>query len=72
METYERQRIETLASSDSDLRAAWEQHVGLKARLDAMDARPHLSPEEQVERKRLQKLKLAAKDRISQILASHG
>ena len=67
-----RQRIETLASSDTDLRAAWEQHVDLKAKLDAFDARPHLTPEEQVERKRLQKLKLAAKDRVSRILASHG
>ena len=37
MESYERSRIESLASHDSELRQIWEQHLGLKARLEQMN-----------------------------------
>ncbi len=72
MESHERSRIESLASHDSELRQVWEQHLGLKARLETMNSQAHLSPEEQVEKKKLQKLKLAAKDQIAEILARHA
>ncbi|MEL7369657.1 MAG: DUF465 domain-containing protein [Myxococcota bacterium] len=39
-------------------------HRELKARLSELNSRLYLSPEEEVERKRLQKLKLATKDQI--------
>ncbi len=71
METHERDRIESLASQDAQLREIWEQHLGFKARLEQMKTRSHLSPDEQVEKKTLQKLKLAAKDQIARILARH-
>ena len=71
MEIYERDRIESLADEDSELRQVWEQHMGLKARLEEMNSQAYLSPEEQIEKKKLQKLKLAAKDQIAQILARH-
>ena len=45
-------------------------HRELKARLSDLNDRLYLSPEEQVERKRLQKLKLATKDQIALLLAS--
>jgi uncharacterized protein YdcH (DUF465 family) len=36
-----------------------------------MNRRPYLSTEEDIERKRLQKAKLAGKDKIERILAPH-
>ena len=45
-------------------------HRELKARLSDLNGRLYLSPDEQVERKRLQKLKLATKDQIARLLAS--
>ncbi len=47
-----------------------EVHRELKARLSDLNSRLYLSPDEQVERKRLQKLKLATKDRIVRLRAS--
>lgn len=44
-------------------------HRELKARLSELNTRLYLNPEEQVERKRLQKLKLATKDQIARLLA---
>jgi hypothetical protein len=40
------------------------EHRALEARLDLLNRRLHLSADEQVERKDLQKLKLKTKDRI--------
>ncbi len=71
MESHERHRIESLAGQDSELRQVWEQHIGLKARLQTMNGQAHLTPEERVEKIKLQKLKLAAKDQIARILARH-
>ena len=45
-------------------------HRELKARLSDLNSRLYLSPDEQVERKRLQKLKLATKDQIARLLAT--
>jgi len=47
----------------------WEQeHKKLEDTLLAFDAHRHLTPEEEIERKRIQKLKLAAKDRMMDII----
>jgi hypothetical protein len=34
----------------------------------SIDAHPYISPEEEIERKRVQKLKLAAKDRMMEMV----
>jgi hypothetical protein len=72
MEEYERSQIESLLDRDEELRALWQEHQDLESRLRALDSRRYLSPEEQVERKRLQKRKLAGKDRIAEIVARHA
>ena len=47
----------------------WElEHQQLEDSLTSFESRRHLTPEEEVERKRLQKLKLAAKDRMMDII----
>jgi uncharacterized protein YdcH (DUF465 family) len=47
----------------------WEQeHEKLEASLTTFESHRYLTPEEEVERKRIQKLKLAAKDRMMEIV----
>ena len=72
MENYEESRVKTLIVQDEELRVLWEEHVELKQRLAEMADRSHLTPSEELERKKLQKRKLVGKDRIAAILASHS
>ncbi len=69
MESHERAQIETLATENLELRHLWEEHLELERRLEEINRRPHLSPLEQVERKKLKMRKLAGKDQIARILA---
>jgi uncharacterized protein YdcH (DUF465 family) len=71
MEAKEEELIHFLIDSDSELRRYYEEHVGLKRRLDELRQKPYLTPSEEIEQKRIQKRKLAGKDRIMEILARH-
>ncbi len=68
MEPNDEQLIGTLLDKDPELKRYYEEHVQLEKTLAQMNHRAHLSPDEEIERKRLQKLKLAGKDRIMEIL----
>lgn len=48
------------------------EHRELKARLSELNSRLYLSADEEVERKTIQKLKLAKKDRLAEIAAELG
>jgi hypothetical protein len=48
------------------------EHRRLDERLQALDRRVYLSPDEQLERKRLQKLKLAKKDEMVRLGAGQS
>ncbi len=72
MENHERARIDALAERDGELRRLWSEHQDLESRLETLDQIPHLTPPERDERKRVQKRKLAGKDRIAQILARYA
>lgn len=71
MEDYERSRIEELLDRDPELEELWKEHQDLEARIEKLEALPHLTPSETLTRKQLQKQKLAGKDRIAEILAAH-
>ena len=69
--------IETEAAMDIEAARAEcdrlsREHEELKSRLTELNSRVYLSPNEEVERKNLQKLKLAKKDRIALLRASSG
>ncbi len=49
------------------LRRLREEHADLEARIETFNQRLYLSSREQMERKRLQKMKLANKDRLSML-----
>lgn len=61
--------IEAHQEDTPELAQLWREHLELEKKLDDMNQRVYLTPEEQVERKRLQKIKLAGRDRIESILA---
>lgn len=68
MEKQDQELISTLIDRDTELKDKWEEHLLLERQLTELQNRLHLSNEEEVEKKRLQKLKLAGKDRIMEIL----
>jgi hypothetical protein len=71
METKDEQLIKTLLDREPELRRYYEEHVDLERQLGALQQRQYLSPEEELHKKRLQKLKLAGKDRMMEILSRY-
>lgn len=71
MEKQDEELIKSLVDSDSELKKHYQKHVDFERQIEAFNQKTHLSAEEEVERKRLQKLKLAGKDRIMEILGRH-
>jgi len=71
MELKDEQTIVSLLDKDPELRKFYEEHRELEQKLAQFQHKHHLTPEEQVEMKKIQKLKLAGKDRMMQILGRH-
>jgi uncharacterized protein YdcH (DUF465 family) len=71
METKDEELIRTLLDRDPELRRYYEEHVEYERQLSSLQQRSHLTQEEEVEKKRIQKLKLAGKDKIMEILSRH-
>lgn len=71
MEAKEEELIRSLMDDDPELRKYYEEHGVLKRRLEELRKKPYLTPAEEMEQKRIQKQKLAGKDRIMEILAHH-
>ena len=71
MEKEDLELIEQLMDRDPELKKYVEQHREYEKQLEEFNRRPYLTAVETIERKRLQKLKLAGRDRIEQILAQH-
>jgi hypothetical protein len=71
MEVKEEQAIVSLLDRDPELRKYYEEHQELEKKLAVFQHKHHLSPDEEIEMKKIQKLKLAGKDRIMEILGRH-
>jgi len=71
MEKREEDAILSLVDQVPELQSLYVEHQDLKKKLDKLNHKHYLTPEEEVERKRIQKLKLAGKDRMMAILAAH-
>ncbi len=71
MERGDQELINQLMDRDPELKKYVEEHRDYEKLLEEFNRRPYLTAAETVERKRLQKLKLAGRDRIEQILAQH-
>ena len=68
MEQREEQIIASFVGQDPELRKYYEEHRDLEKRLDDLNAKAYLSPEEELEKKTVQKRKLVGKDKIMEIL----
>ncbi len=64
----EQEIIEHLKKENEEFRKILEEHHGLDATLAEIDRKVYLTPEEEVERKKLQKQKLAKKDKMAELI----
>ena len=71
MEKKDEELIQTLLEREPELRHYYEEHLDLERRLGGYQQKHYLTPEEEIEKKRLQKLKLAGKDKIMEILSRY-
>jgi len=68
VEVREEVLVEKLRVENSEFKKWEQEHRQLESTLMSFEAHRYLTPEEEVERKRIQKLKLAAKDRMMEII----
>ena len=71
MEQREEELIRQHAIHDAELRTLNQEHLQLKHQLEAFRNKLYLTPEEELEKKRIQKLKLASKDRLMELVNRH-
>lgn len=71
MERKDEELIASLLDGEPELRRYYDEHADLERQLEGLQHKHYLTPEEELEKKRLQKLKLAGKDKIMEILARH-
>ncbi len=71
MERREEELIRQHLGHDEELRSLYEEHQALKRKLETLRSRQYLTGEEELEEKRIRKLKLASKDRMMEILGRY-
>jgi uncharacterized protein YdcH (DUF465 family) len=71
MERTDEMLIERYIQLDGELKQYVENHRKLEIDLEDFNKRIYLTPQEEIEKKKLQKLKLLSKDRIYAILAKY-
>jgi uncharacterized protein YdcH (DUF465 family) len=71
MEARDEQLILSVVDRDPELKRLHEEHLQLEKQLAQLNHKGFLNAEEEVERKRLQKVKLAGKDRMMEILSRY-
>jgi uncharacterized protein YdcH (DUF465 family) len=60
-----------LMQTDEEFRRLAEQHMQYHELLEALEAKTHLTPQEEVEEHKLKKLKLHLKDEMNQIMSRY-
>ena len=71
MVTSESELIETLTKEVEEFRKAREAHTDCARRLDDLEKRPYLTPQDEVDIKILKKKKLVYKDQMERILTQY-
>lgn len=71
MEERDQDLVRDLWDNNPRFRKLYEEHQLLEKELTNLSEKSFLSPEEEVEKKKMQKLKLAGKDEMEQILSDH-
>jgi uncharacterized protein YdcH (DUF465 family) len=63
--------ISILRNENDEYKKLEEVHKKLERSLDEINKKKHLTPDEEVERKKIQKQKLQYKDRMAQLIRIH-
>jgi uncharacterized protein YdcH (DUF465 family) len=71
MDLRDEQAIVSLLDRDPELKKFYDEHQELEKKLSVYQHKHHLSPEEEIEMKRIQKLKLVGKDRMMEIIGKY-
>ncbi len=71
MERREEELIREHLDHDQELRSLYEEHQALKRKLESFRTKHYLTSAEEMEEKRIRKLKLASKDRMMEILGRY-
>lgn len=71
MERYQDELKAHLMATDEGFRRLAEEHAEYHKRLEALEAKSHLTNEEQIEEHRLKKIKLRLKDQMIGIMSRY-
>jgi uncharacterized protein YdcH (DUF465 family) len=71
MENTQEELKAHLMKTDEEFRRLAEQHALYHQQLEALEAKPRLTPEEELEEHRLKKMKLRLKDQMNGIVSRH-
>lgn len=71
MEKRDHDLLQSLLPSDEELRQHYEEHLEFEKQLAELNRKLYLTPEQDFQRKQIQKRKLAGKDKIMEILQRH-
>jgi uncharacterized protein YdcH (DUF465 family) len=63
--------ISLLRNDNEEYKKLEEEHKKLELSLDEINKKKYLTPEEEVEKKKIQKQKLQFKDRMAQLIRAH-
>ncbi|MCI0469494.1 MAG: DUF465 domain-containing protein [Nitrospirae bacterium] len=63
--------VETLKKENEEFKNLYQQHRDMDGHLAELDKKVYLTPEEDMERKRLQKEKLNKKDRLAEFIREY-
>lgn len=67
----EEEIIEILKRENEEFRKLYEEHRHLDSLLDEMNKKAYLTPEEEIEKKRMQKEKLYKKDKMAEMIRQY-
>lgn len=65
-------QVKRLLAESEAFQRLWARHQRYEQQLAGLDRIPHLTAEQEIERKTLQKLKLAGKDQMMQLVRTGG
>jgi len=71
MEDKDLQLIRRLIPGNAALKKLWDEHLDYEHKLEEFNKKRYLSAEDEMRRRKIQKLKLAGKDQIEAILRQH-
>jgi uncharacterized protein YdcH (DUF465 family) len=71
MEKRDEELIRKHLKKDEELKKHYDEHMEFEKQLENLQGQRYLTPEQELEKKTIQKLKLAGKDKIERILSKY-